>query len=185
MNEFQYDGELPAEIADQLERKAKDEMRYDSELAAGLGFTPDDLAANREGVMTEWQRNALKKRTGNKQWIYGGLLFLWCMTMFFAAVSSVPPLAILGASVVFLLLVTPIVVFYYEWAFNFINDANEGVVKEYMGRVILDAHGCTLTIRSQRFTLSRPAYLRFKHLDYYTIYYTPRTRIILSAEPME
>lgn len=72
---------------------------------------------------------------------------------------------------------------------RFTNDIHENQVESLSGRVILDTdqnrRNFTLTIDQEKFKLSRKVYLRFKHLDTYTIYYAPRTRIILSAEPVE
>lgn len=183
-NLFLNDGEMPADIAEQLERKSKDEMVFDSLLVSNLNFTPEDLEANRDGVMTERQRIALEARAAPKSHAFTGAFILWGLITLGAVDSSISTTDKMLVSIVSLLLVATVAGAYSEWANKFFNDAEDGVVRELTGRVILDTNAnrtrFTLTIGYMTFKLDRQAYLRFRHLDTYTIYYAPGSHIILS-----
>jgi hypothetical protein len=162
-----------------------DEGHVDLDLAEGLAFAPDDLVANRGGVMTERQRTALKARADFKPAVLTGLFYLWGLVTLGAVDSSIPTTDKVAVSIASLVLIAIIAAGFRSWANMFIADANEGAVEGLVGWAILDAPpSFKLTIDQQTFRLKKKAYLCFNHLDYYTIYYAPRSKVILSAESM-
>jgi hypothetical protein len=194
MSDFQYDGELPADIAKQLQRKSKSQI--DPDLSYALDFNEDDLRANREGKMTARQANLLK----GLMWKFDGLWKYYTFMLFICFVIGIlwlpnevnrypenqRPIAVL-MFIILPGLVTMLGVgkIMYGLA-NAGQDINNSVVLARGGKVILERKSgiSFVTIGYQSYKLEHKAYLRFKHLDRYTIYYAPISKIILSAEPM-
>jgi len=42
----------------------------------------------------------------------------------------------------------------------------------------------TIRVAGSQFQVSQPVYMCFRNLDYYTVYYTPQSRYLLAAEPI-
>ena len=65
-------------------------------------------------------------------------------------------------------------------------DIQAGAVFSETGKVILTGNGINyvVIIGNRTLKVSLAASLYLKHLDTYTLYYAPRSRIVLSAEPM-
>lgn len=199
MNAFRNDGEIPANVAVHRKRKSEATPVYDQVLAHGLKFSFKDLEANREGVMTEHQKEVLQKM----RWWYVQPQFFGALISFiFVAIGVVLMMVDLEAAVKGFMLTLfcglGLLVF-FDRIFNIWGeismDLSEGCVRANRGIVVLVPikqqpypyrDFCTLTIGGyNEFRLSEKAYLRFKHLGTYTIYYAPHSQIILSAEPVE
>jgi hypothetical protein len=193
-NLFLYDGEMPADIAHQLERKSKREI--DRVLASGLEFTARDLAANRKGVMTEGQKNVLRHVHRESVSDYRpivyilGAMFGCFFTAVFAFGFDYESIVDLICGAIFFGLGTLLVGvdLIRRWS-PVKQDLAEGSIRSASGVVVLlpvqpQAKIGKLAIGGEIFKLDMDGYLRFKHLDTYTIYYAPRSKVILSAEPM-
>jgi hypothetical protein len=199
MNEFRNDGEIPADIAVQLRQKLKSGSKADGDLAVGLHFNNNDLNSNRRGKISERQRKRLAQKGKNLRhnFVNAAIFF----SIIFVPLGLIGLLALdnftnTGVFLLFLLVafvtsLTPFGIILYmgysEWKV-IKAELKEGRVKAKKGKVILHPVGggqCPITIGRSRFKLHYQAYLRFRHLDPYIIYYTPKSRIILSAEPME
>lgn len=192
---FYNDGEMPAYIAEQLERKSKDHpIIFDEELAYGLDFTQKDLEANRNGYMTERQHHVLKQvaRKATKP-LVPTTIFAWLMSFgFLFGLLQTQDFGIFltfSAILFGAILATASITSFYT-PINL--DIHDGAVELANGKVVLQLNVNKvytvnhLTIkRYGKFKLHRRAYLRFKHLEPYIIYYAPNSRIILSAMPIE
>jgi hypothetical protein len=170
----------------------------DEELAYGLHFDGSDLAANRAGYLSERQAFELLDRKKG-YWIdtsiacVRGIILLCVGPLAFAFLepSMLFP--------VFVLLFFAGYFAYLAWQkrktnIQIENDFSQGAVAVSSGRVILDTRQrgksganieYTLTIGNDTFKLDKQAFLRFKHLEHYTVYFAPLSRVILSAEPSE
>lgn len=158
-------------------------------LPQALYFTEDDLAANRNGHLSDEQAAQLQARAGCStvgntlvtlafvgvgfwtigigQWWIGALLFGLGAAVFWLGrtgrvgiTTELSTRAVASAT-------GPISL-----------DANEyanpnGTVTEYV-----------LEIEDQAFVLSRQAFAAFEDGDTYTVYYLPQAHMLLSAEPM-
>jgi hypothetical protein len=164
----------------------------DKGLASVLYFDGSDLAANRNGEMSESQAAHLHNQRQNFWFEIGAAAVFIVLTVLSFLASEV-----IGAMALFVLLV--ILLPYLVWRKHEQNkrinyDIEDGKVWFAMGQVILDQHSPNgrvssmrymMTVSSTTFELNKDVFLRFKHLDYYNIYFAPLSRIILSAEPAQ
>jgi hypothetical protein len=201
MNEFINDGEIPTDIAGKIKRKSKSSPKVDRDLARGLNFNSDDLNSNRQGKISKRQGKMLVQKGESFRF---HLFFTFCVeVLIFCSViiflgliatkGNIPDdtsiieviLTVFGTLAIFPgILGIPLYIEYREWKVIRV-ELKEGKIKAKKGKVILHPAGYLLTIGRSNFKLSYQAYLRFRHLDSYIIYYTPNSRIIFSAEPME
>jgi hypothetical protein len=170
--------------------------KVDPDLAYGLNFTAEDLAANREEYMSLSQRDMLlqkrQERLG-KSVLYAAIYFGAALFVLLAAISNEGTLCIFAPIWIALFFVGFSVAANGRMFWRQTNeDLMKGDIAESNGRVILEtievrrgSYRYEIHLNDSTFEVEKEAFLRFKHLDYYTLYYTPNTRIILSAESME
>lgn len=187
MNAFLYDGEMPADIA--FELLGASNSSVDLDLAEGLDFGPEDLLANRYGEMTKHQVEIVKQLSRPNRYfkacfVLNTILVVSLMLAyddFLEAVQDVGPYLLANAAATVLLL-RPVSLWMSNW------DVCAGIVLERSGQVTMmppkDGR-YTLTICEKTLAVPENGYRCLKNWHYYTIYYAPRTQIILSAEPME
>ena len=195
---FSNDGEIPEELA-------QNKAVVDPTLANGLDFDAYDLASNRDSLLSDRQKRGLedfkirKLRDVISATVLYVLIFL-VFTLIF--ISGMNPnnkdslgdwMLIIGIIALILTVIGVIGIVSAQSsakATHINHDINEGIVLSETGIVILDTNKkirtgtpYMLTINDQVFNPPHEAFLRFKHLDRYTIYYAPHSKIILSAEP--
>lgn len=200
-NIFGNDGEIP-------EQRILRKVEIDPILAHGLNFTAEDLATNRQGMLSARQQKILTQVDAqpdlNKfptRFIQGlmvvGIIIGWFVSSLEAGREN---LVWFGAIVAIFILATLL----FGWMLLFVlhkkflvrrNKLIETRVQSQTGVVILDSgitsRGATqqqyhrFTLNDQTFNISREGFLRFKHLERYIIYYLPKSKIIVSAEPAE
>jgi len=138
-----------------------------------LGFSKGDLECNQQGKMSANQRSAyLNKR---KWYLLGsGLCILGFMIVWFGGrelsvflVGFVIGIFVCGMN-----------------AYRFYSDGINGVVASSEGRIDMTINGrrFSIAVEGQQFDLRQKAFLAFKNGDPYRLYYTPRTKQLLSAE---
>ena len=168
-----------------MEEKAKSKPEH--LLIEAIGFSEEDLEANREGYMSEQQRRSLFRKW--TPWT--------CFTLLFAALilptmlpfvleqlgtSTLSPLTLIAA----VFLVVPVYFAYKWWQLSV--DMRQRLVTSVEGRVRLDLSGggnssqLTVSIGKAKFHVKKPIFLAFKNGDPYCVYYAPRSKTILSAE---
>lgn len=155
-------------------------------LAATLGFSEDDLAANAQGVLSEGQAVRLQRRAGCS--LIGGsvLTLILAGVGFWLAGQGVWWLAALlfaGAGALF----------YFSRTGRGGPRAElaAGEVAHLHGEVILDTHDYAtpnghvteyrVTVDGETFLVSRDAYAAFIDGNIYDVYVLPTSRIVLSA----
>jgi hypothetical protein len=168
----------------------------DPDLAVGLNFDADDLVANRAGKMSNEQERRLRDvmtKTAAPLVITVPALCLWMslgMTLLnqsgIQRQTGNQPILMIGIG--FLTLVPLIfTILVINRLRLLISDSNKMVVESLSGKVFLDPNPrrYSLVIEGINFQLSRDAFIRFKSHEYYTVYYTPNSRVVLSAEPYQ
>ena len=142
-------------------------------LMNALRFTEEDLTANQQAKMSVSQR--LRCLTNRDGWLVAGL---FCGFGFLAIW--------LGArDAVFFLVVFAAGIFACgQHVYNYHTDATKGIVAALEGRINLDIFGrrFSIEIDGMRFNLKRDTFLAFKNGDPYRIYYSPKSKMLLSAE---
>ncbi len=168
---------------------------HDNILASGIGFNDADLAANREGRLSEKQaERLLKARRNTVQGMVGIMVLLTVILLPLAVlgqaqtgsaqVSIVIGLVWLGLMGLFLAIIRS------GQAVQ--ADAWRGQVEIVRGPVqcYTSSQGDSGTQYNLRVgdvtfhKVDRDAYIAFKHLDAYIIYYTPQSKQIVAAEPL-
>lgn len=156
-------------------------------LSKVLNFTEEDLTANQRGQLSEAQRARLRS-----QMVYwgsgGGFMFL-IMAIALIWLLSIPfdLLSLIGLVVVGLLTLVFGVGTWFEvserWA-----DLRKGVVlsatgaaEPYIRSRIQGSEYYSLKIGALEFGISSPAYYGLNPGNRYQIFYTPKTKIIMSA----
>jgi len=190
---------IPGEVVEK--RQSPDP---DPELAQALNFDREDLQANRAGWLTVRQEKRLsdQHRTSQRWMItFGiaamGIAISWSLASTFADFAV--EVLVLGAAVILIALVqilSILQVHFQQWQSLRI-DAGMGGVASITGPVTLTAKGggggllgrlrgqsphYTLAVAGLHFHVTAEAYYAFHNLGYYTVYYTPQARVILSAE---
>jgi hypothetical protein len=162
-------------------------------LMQAIGFTEEDLEANREGYMSKRQRSRLyAKRSswGIRTILAVGITLFLCVSAIIDGnrigdtVSS--RLAIIG---LICIVGGSAVVYTRLKGANFTADLWKGEIHIIEGRVVLDVSNqgnrgdfYTVRIDDTTFAINKPIFLAFKNDDPYRIYYAPRSKTILSAE---
>lgn len=190
-------------MADLIRTRRRDETpiqgddyrnRGPAALAHALSFTLDDLSANRRGAMSERQAWRLRREVAIRVaqaaavWLSCFVILTLCFNR--AALDGVF-WALALTSLPFLINVVPLS--------RLVRDANALRVEKVSGYVAAErGHpalwawgGRFLRLRpgyyyragAQRFHVSRAAYLAL-HNGFYTLYYTPAARRVVSAEPL-
>jgi len=155
-------------------------------LAEALAFTAEDLAANRAGRLSQRQAEWLRRQERRA----GRIVILFTLGM-----AAVPAIALiifaLGRNMpmigmsVFLLVGLPLLGYWVadnerrKWR----RDRETGVAASVYGQVTAGGQPPRyLRIENLQFALTPKKLAAFEMGAAYSIYYTPRTRVILSAE---
>lgn len=160
-------------------------------LAEALQFSDDELALNRDGQLSERQRDELFSVAHE---IRSSELLIYLVAAFVAAViildgvrrgdtvsSRIAILGVLGAIVY---LISAMI---HRYMARYQLDADD-TVAAIQGHVSLDIRQSSnnaiymMNISGVEFNLSKEAFFAFKNGDPYALYYVPRTRRLLSAE---
>ena len=194
---FSNDGEIP-------EALAKRKTIVNPILANGLDFDAHDLEANRNNLLSDRQRQQLDKQRAK---IAEDIMFVSTLLgvgigivgiiIFSAEDYSYQEQWLVAVGILILPLIVTLIIglFVVDSTVvpSIVKDIEKGVVLYQMGTVILDKRvnrqnksGISeqhfLIMNEQEYNLTHEAFLRFKHLERYTIYYAPHSKIILSAE---
>lgn len=212
-NPFGQDGEIPADIAAELGfiaeavkyDEAKDSVKakyqhyplvYDAWLGRSLEFSGIDLKTNFEGHMTVDQVKKIK------MWrnfmliplaFYSVIVFVfWAMLCvsivvwitdgslgFEIELYEVINVLLLSLFGIVLLLIP------YTDVSHKNQDINNRIVKRAVGRIKKSRRSTIVTPNNGKFMVYPNAYRGFKHLEPYVIYYAPKSRIVLSAMPID
>ncbi|HEX2908350.1 MAG TPA: hypothetical protein VHO69_15870 [Phototrophicaceae bacterium] len=161
----------------------------ETDLMAALNFTDEDLEANRDGRLSQRQRQRFAKMQANittEIYLAGfvgligiPILVYWYHLHSVSWLEAVPPALI--SSFVCLMLVLS----WWERRIMLAADLREESVETLQGLVKLEHLGKSgghFNLQNQNFPLSSKALLAFKNGDPYCIYYAPNTRTLLSAE---
>jgi hypothetical protein len=170
-------------------------------LMHALGFTDADLKANREGYMTFEQRQHLAETQSMGSWLYGvaaaliagiGVIFALNVFMFSSdngreaifAPSVCAGIIIAGFTLVVLWIPMHVL---QQQTHLYRADLHKGLVQQIMGKVIRQVRlgellGYDLVVAEERFSVSPYTYEQFTDGATYTLYYTPNSKTILSAE---
>lgn len=161
-------------------------------LAEAIGFNEDDLDHNRDGYLSERQRQALL----GKPWpryaaliavtlaLAAGALFVFVDQLRVDSPHTGHKTVLLLFAVVEVIAVVFIVVPYSSYR----QDAQGMVADSVQGHVSLDVEGggntviYTLEISGERFTLDKHVFLAFKNDEPYVVYFAPHSRKLLAAE---
>ncbi len=151
-------------------------------------FTEEDLAANREGHISEPQR---------ARFIFLRQFWLVCLILAMGIGITIAILAVINgishhdavsdhlSAIGLIAIVTSVIVFYISVKLKRLDgDLNSRHIEVIEGRIQLDLDGQDYHIVIQNISLRVPKriFLVFKNGDPYIIYYAPHTKTILSAE---
>jgi hypothetical protein len=171
------------------------------ELMNAFDFTMRDLAANREGTITETHKRAVLRRE-QQRWMLYIYLLLGCifLSLLFWGIAQNNPdggfvmsYIYVGAVYVFPLIALALLPFFL-WGFfvrhRIGNELKREQVAVLQGIAVVDTsyerrqYG-DVTVNNTKLNAKRDAVLRIKHLEPHIIYYLPRTKVILSVEAIE
>ncbi|MBN1963802.1 MAG: hypothetical protein JW910_04090 [Anaerolineae bacterium] len=180
------------------------DLNIDPALARALGFTAHDLAANRDGYMSEAQRATLRRKRrdfvleGIGGFVVFGLLGLVIIVAGLAAASEQRE-PLLGLLLVGAFVTLSLFVFWTptrdtlrqarERWHDFQMDLDKRDVGRVSGTVRLEIEhqgrytGFKLFIEGYEFAVSSEVLLAFKNGEPYHVYFAPLTLILLAAEP--
>lgn len=177
------------------------EMHFDAVLAEGLQFNQKDLSANRHGVMTLQQRQALEDRIIRTHASAIVIVSIFVAVMILLGAGMIVPAVITNnfghpeqsVLTIFtgLMLIISMIVLFYGFVVNKLRTPvleRDKLIMAEMGTILIPQLDRNeepyVLINKRKFRLSRYARMHFRHLDRYIIYYTPESKIVLSAEPL-
>lgn len=165
--------------------------KYEDVLRSAFRFDAQDLEANQAGKLTDWQRNRLRADVRRSSallavFAFGGLFLSGLMTLMWSSA----PQATMSRLVVPLIVIAVtslILVFYWARSQRTAADLNTQAVSVAEGRVLLKASSgqsgeYAVRIGDVQFPLKQHEFLAFKNGDPYRVYYTSRSKRILSVE---
>jgi hypothetical protein len=168
----------------------------DPDLAVGLNFDADDLAANRAGEMTKNQVKQLALM--QEPLVVTAIVFsltggAFIIVASFILVSSLTPsvsrtpVELICAMLGMIALGGWFIYIGTQPTTTIPGDQANRRVEQLSGKVFLHSNGglYNIVIDDVWLKISRDAFIRFKSHEYYTVYYTPNSKIVLSAEPYE
>jgi len=171
----------------------KQKSKPEHMLMEAIGFTEEDLAANREGYFTKRQRTRLSAKQSS--WIILAFLIavVGLFLAMFAVVDGVRTDATTARTVglIFADLVVVAGLLSYIWLNwrRYNTDLRDTELRTVEGRVLLDVshqgnsgNYYTVHVEDINFSINKPIFLAFKNGDPYHIYYAPHSKTILSAE---
>ena len=158
----------------------------DKRLRKAFEFTPDDLAANRAGKLTENQITKLQdwQHLNSVFHFVGGLFAIPLVMLFGSSISSELSITV-GILVICLLAIAGSA---YASIQRYRKDIIGSIAESACGLVELDvgwskySDNFTLEIDSFRSSVDRQQFLALKNGNPYCVYYSPRTKRILSIE---
>ncbi len=165
--------------------------KYEDLLMSAFHFEEQDLEANQAGKFTDWQRNRLRGDSRRSSallalFAFGGLFLAGLMTLIW---SSAPNEAMsrLVVPLIMIAVTSLILVFYWARSRRTAADLNAPVVSVVEGRVLLKASDgqfgdYAARIGDVEFALKPQEFFAFKNGDPYRVYYTSRSKRILSLE---
>jgi hypothetical protein len=171
---------------------------YQSLLMKAVGFSASDLPPNRNGQLSEAQCRRLSSiRTQNAlKYSVLAIVFGSFTVLFQVAPSWKHSSSSTIATVFFGALVALFVFGLIAGQQQFASDLKQGRVCSVTGLAILESEvqrrnryevqtRYFMTIQNTKFKLSKKLYVAFKHLEPYTVYYAPNSKIILADEPLQ
>lgn len=172
-------------MADGDEVAEKPKHKPEHRLEETIGFTEEDLVANREGKMSTAQYDKLRKELRTGVFAAAALVVMGVVAFFWLTLAGpevCAPALVVGA-------IPTLVAMFLSIRLGQKNrDRVLRQVRSVEGRVQLDVtssgQSSTLTIRVEgaKFRVNKATFLAFKNGDPYVIYYTPASKTILSAE---
>ena len=172
---------------DKNKNKPKNEaVLSEDELMYAIGFTSIELVANREGILSEYQRKKFRvERRNNVVTTIFSLLIAIAIFLFGQArVSSIYGI-FLWIPIVFCGIGALLAVMRVD---EFHQDVTQNHVDAAQGRVSLDITqnryktAYTIQLQDRIWDVDKRIFLAFKNGDPYAIYYAPHSKKILSAE---
>ncbi len=145
-----------------------------------------DLDANRKGQMSLSQLQILRRKWQGD--LSGSIILIVCMTLLWILASlgggSIPALICLLVDVFLIALVI--------WRWNFFNqDMREARAASYTGPISLDIQGVNagrarylVSFGDEKLEISKEQLLALQNGSTYTVYFAPRTKIFLGADPL-
>lgn len=163
------------------------------DLAAQFNFTPDDLAANQTGILSERQRNLLiQKETSDTLYVTLLVIVMLLIGVFGLAAFTIPFMhanfEVCGLSLYLLIPLNSALLAHAQSIRRIGRDlrTQEIAQTEGLAEIIvknsLTRRQYTLEVDSVRFSISVEQAQCFRADERYCIYYTPAAEIILSAE---
>jgi len=157
-------------------------------LAQLLQFDQNDLAANRKGYLTQAQHERLSQGQASALTVSLFMGAAVVISLFAGVLFGGLVLAVCGSLSLLGGLLTLIEI--YSGQHSYGQDLDSGQVESIQGRVVVrqkeDLHGTgyyyDLSVGDIRFRLNEVQAQAFATGDTYILYYTPRSRVLLSAE---
>jgi hypothetical protein len=171
-------------------------MSNQPSLEQALNFTPAELAANRQGHLSDGQRRLLRRRSYYPVAAYSLLAVIILAALFgFLGGSNSPILfsqtGCLVSSPFILVIIFFAILGIRKWK-QFNTDVTIGRVAGVSGKISMDMYAAgyglmvlNLKVQGKKFNLTKPAMLALRNGESYTIYYAPTSKIVLSAEPAD
>jgi hypothetical protein len=169
-------------------------MAQHDDLMQALGFTSDDLSCNRDGNLSDSQREKLRRMRRRALLLGGGivvlLIFVATGFLFVGQQNESPIMTLVGIGLVMCNVVI-MGVFTRYWL-RLDADLRAGKVCSASGRaerVLRVTRGqrvssYVLKIGEERFPTTRDMLKFFEHEQPYRAYYSPYARVLLSTEPL-
>lgn len=162
-------------------------------MMSGLKFNEDDLAANREGYMSQAQRERM--RSDRASWFLGTMLSLlaWPGASYIAIADGIRIHDTFNSRMGILALITALslsaAAYCWQQKRHYDADLYKSHVEVAEGRIRLDiisqgksGVAYTFDVADAHFEVSKNVFLAFKNGDPYAVYYAPHTHTLLSAE---
>ncbi len=156
-------------------------------LMDAIGFTEEDLEANRQGIITDAQKVHFRREYQKSAFAF--LPALVILAFFTIGLLSSGLLFIQPGSIVLPFLFFIVYLAYLSWRRQQAVDAiRRGNLESVEGRIQLNTTASnsrqlfTISVQNQKFNIKKNVFLAFKNGDPYVIYYVPRSKSILSAE---
>jgi hypothetical protein len=186
--------------------KAKSKtLSRQQELMRAFDFTMRDLAANREGTITESHKKALLKRERRRLLFFTRavlipvavaipilIIVVWLMfkVPLQEVLFSTSTLLWLGFLGVFTLPFMPFILWEWFSRYRVVSELNKEQIKRVQGLAVIDVSNeqlpyADVTINNIKMSAIRDAVLRIKHLEPHIVYYLPRSKIVVSVETVE
>jgi hypothetical protein len=162
-------------------------------LMQAIGFSEEDLEANREGHITKRQRvrlNAKRTSWGLRSALAVGIMLFLCASAIIDGNRIGDTVESRVAIIALICIIGGTAIIYTRLRGGYFNsDLRKGDVHIIEDRVVLDVssqgnRGDSYSVRIDEttFAVNKPIFLAFKNGDPYRIYYAPHSKTILSAE---